>query len=79
MNHEPMYMKDWIVEIDDFAKRYGQGILSSAGSVSHQQALEKAEREYQKYRQLTVDELSQAERDYIDSIKTMQKQITVKK
>ncbi|MEG1886573.1 MAG: virulence RhuM family protein [Oscillospiraceae bacterium] len=75
MNHKPMYMKDWIGEIDDFAKRYGQGILLNAGAVSHQQALEKAGREYQKYQQRTADEQTPAERDYIDSIKTVQKQI----
>jgi len=28
---QPMYMKDWVVELDDFAARYGKGILSDAG------------------------------------------------
>lgn len=35
MQHQPMYMRDWIVELDDFSKRYGKGMLSSAGTVSH--------------------------------------------
>ena len=30
MQHKPMYMRDWVVELDDFAKRYGKGILLNA-------------------------------------------------
>jgi|GEM_PF-2876588 len=30
MQHQPMYMRDWVVELDDFAKRYGKGILPNA-------------------------------------------------
>ena len=33
MQRQPMYMKDWVVELDDFAKRYGQGILPGAGTL----------------------------------------------
>lgn len=34
MNHEPMCMRDWLPQVDDFAERYGKGILDSAGTVS---------------------------------------------
>jgi hypothetical protein len=73
MQHRPMYMKDWIIELDDFADRYGKGILSGAGTVSHKEALEKAEAEYEKYRKRLVDGLSPIERDYLASIKETQK------
>ncbi|OQB29022.1 MAG: hypothetical protein BWY09_03079 [Candidatus Hydrogenedentes bacterium ADurb.Bin179] len=75
MQHQPMYMRDWIVELDDFSKRYGKGMLSSAGTVSHQEALAKAEAEYKKYRQKTVGDLSPAERDFLTSIKETQKRL----
>jgi len=75
MQHKPMYMRDWVVELDDFAKRYGKGILPNAGMVSHQTALEKANAEYEKYRQRTIDELSPAECDYLASIKYAQKKL----
>ncbi|MCE5338419.1 MAG: virulence RhuM family protein [Methanomicrobiaceae archaeon] len=75
MQHQPMYMRDWIVELDDFSKRYGKGMLSSAGTVSHQEVLAKAEAEYKKYRQKTVGDLSPAERDFLISIKETQKRL----
>jgi len=79
MQHRPMYMRDWIVELDDFAKRYGKGILPNAGTVSHQTALEKVSVEYEKYRQRTIDELSPAERDFLASIKGTQKELEGKR
>ena len=75
MQHQPMYMRDWIVELDDFSKRYGKGTLSGAGTVSHQEALAKAEAEYTKYRQKTLGDLSPAERDFFASIKETQKRL----
>jgi hypothetical protein len=73
MQHQPMYMKDWIVELDDFAERYGKGVLKGAGTVSHKDALEKAEAEYEKYRKRIIDELSPVEREYLASIRDAQK------
>jgi len=75
MNHQPMYMKDWLAELDDFAKRYGQGVLENAGTVSHEIAMGKANAEYAKYRQKTQEELSPAERDFLASLKTAQKKL----
>ena len=79
MQHQPMYMKDWVVELDDFAKRYGKGILSGAGTISHQDALAKAEMEFKKYRQRLIDETTPVEREYLASIKGTQKKLERKK
>ena len=79
MQHQPMYMKDWVAELDDFAKRYGKGILPGAGSVSHQAALAKAKAEYKKYRRKMANELSPVERDFIENIKNTQRQLEGKK
>ena len=78
MQHTPMYMKDWIAELDDFALRYGKGILSDGGGISHKIALEKAEREYEKYRRKTIAELSKVERDFLENIKQTQKKLETK-
>lgn len=79
VNHQLMHMKDWLAELDDFANRYGKGILKTAGSVSHEAALEKALSEYEKYRTKTADELSPVEHDFLTSIKAIQKTIERKK
>ena len=79
MRHQPMYMKDWIVELDDFAKRYGKGVLPGAGTVSHDDALAKAEAEYSKYRKRTMDDPTPVERDYLASIKDTQKKLEGKR
>ena len=73
--HVPMYMKDWIAELDDFATRYGKGVLPGPGKVSHQQAVEHAESEYDDYLRRIADEPSPAELDYLDIIKATQKRI----
>ncbi len=79
MRREPMYMKDWVVEIDDFAQRYGQGVLIGSGSVSNKQAIIKAEKEYEKYKKLEDKLLSPVEKEYIDALKKTQKQIETSK
>ena len=79
MQHKPMYMKDWVSELDDFAERYGKGILQNAGTVSHKNALKKATQEYEKYKQRSVNELSKVEQDYIENIKQAQKKLEGKK
>ena len=50
LNHEPMYMKDWLVTIDDYLKMTRRDILRTKGTVTHKQALEKAHEEYEKYK-----------------------------
>ena len=75
MQHQPMYMKDWVVELDDFATRYGKGVLPGAGKISHQDALAKAEAEFEKYRQRLINETTSVEREYLANIKDTQKKL----
>ncbi|MCL2135383.1 MAG: virulence RhuM family protein [Candidatus Bathyarchaeota archaeon] len=75
MQHKPMYMKDWVGELDDFAKRYGKGVLSDAGVVSHKDAFAQAECEYVKYRQKTVAALTSVEQVYLAVLKDAQKKL----
>ena len=68
LNHEPMYMKDWLQTIDDYLKMTRREILTTKGGVSHQQAIEKAHAEYDKYKKKQDDNLSPVEKDFIKSI-----------
>ncbi len=59
----PMYMKDWIKKLHGFLQLNERGILTHAGKISHQLALEKAESEYEQYahnRQLATDKKGNA-------------------
>lgn len=75
MNHEHLYMRDWLPQVDDFAERYGKGVLKNAGSVSREAAIEKATKEYRKYCKRVEDLPSTAERDYLAAVKQAQKKL----
>lgn len=72
MNREPMYMKDWIETIDDYLKMTRRDILTHKGKVSHQQALEKAHIEYDKYSKKMNVQLAAVEQHFLESISTLE-------
>ncbi len=49
MRRIPMYMKNWIEKLHGFLKLNDRNILDHAGKISHQLALDKAEKEYDKF------------------------------
>ncbi|MBC8180527.1 virulence RhuM family protein [candidate division KSB1 bacterium] len=49
--HTPMYMKDWIVRLDNILQMNGRELLTHAGKISHQMALEKSNQELEKYKE----------------------------
>ncbi|MCL2522882.1 MAG: virulence RhuM family protein [Erysipelotrichales bacterium] len=65
---KPMYMSDWVKELERFIVYREKSTLSTAGSVSHEEATKIASNEYDKYILKTVDELTQAEKDFLDTI-----------
>lgn len=73
LDHEPMYMKDWLETIDDYLKMTRREILSTAGRISHSQALDKAHDEYKKYKQKEKDRLSLVEKHFLESIGELDK------
>ena len=73
LDHEPMYMKDWLETIDDYLKMTRREILSTAGRISHTQALDKAHDEYKKYKQKEKDRLSLVEKHFLESIGELDK------
>ena len=68
MEHKTMYMADYVEQLDKILLGTGKDVLEGAGSVSHKQALEKAEKEYQKYIQKN---LSPVEKAYLETIKNL--------
>lgn len=73
LNRKPMYMANWVEKLDEFINITGNQILQHSGKISHQQALEKANAEYEKYKEQTKNELSQVEKHFIDTIEATSK------
>ena len=71
MKHRPMYMSDYIQNLDNILSSTGEPLLVGAGKVSHTAAISKAEKEYRKYEQRT---LSPVEDAYLDTIKQINKE-----
>ncbi len=72
LEHKPMYMKDWIVKLDDFLKLSGRQLLTHTGKISHDNAIAKAIAEYDKFRQAHLDDPSPVERHFIEATKEIQ-------
>ena len=64
-----MTMNDWAAYLDRILTMSGEQLLQGSGSVSHEEAMEHATMEYRKYKQRT---LSDVERDYLFSIKSIE-------
>ena len=66
----PMTMGDWAKHLDGILISTGENLLSGNGTITHLQAMDKAQTEYKKYQ---VQTLSRVEQDYLDSIKLLEK------
>jgi hypothetical protein len=71
LNRKPMYMRDWIAKLEDFLRLGDRDILTHAGTVSHEQALRKAELEFEKFRVLQLARPSQVEKDFDEAVKKL--------
>ena len=71
IEHRPMYMRDYIAQLDAVLTSGGRKLLQDAGTVSHQQALEKAQAEYRKFQAQT---LSPVEKAYLETVKGLEKE-----
>jgi hypothetical protein len=72
---EPMYMRNWLELLDKFTNDFGFGVLEDSGKVGHDEAIEKAHREYDTYRAQLPDDLTEVEKAYLDSLREMQKKL----
>ncbi len=76
LEHKPMYMSDYIRQLDSVLTSGNRPLLEGAGSISHTQALEKATTEYRKYQKNT---LSPVEEAYLETLKETAKLVQRKK
>lgn len=70
MRHRPMHMSDYVEHLDRVLSSTGEQLLVGAGKVSHKQAMEKANQEYQRF---LVQNLSPVEKAYLQTIKEVEK------
>ena len=78
-DHKPMYMRDWIQKLDDFLRLSDKEILTHAGSISAKLAKEKADAEYDKFKERTANELTPVEIHFIEQFEREQKKLGNKK
>lgn len=70
LEHRPVYMMDYVKQLDTILQSTGRPLLKGSGSISHQEAMDKALAEYRKYQ---VKTLTKVEEDYLDSINALGK------
>ena len=72
LKHRPMYMEDYVRQLDNNIVSIGEELLTDGGTISHEEAMEKAIAEYRKYQ---VKTLSAVEQAYLESIKGVEKKV----
>ncbi|MEN7973526.1 MAG: virulence RhuM family protein [Verrucomicrobiota bacterium] len=73
LNRTPMTMGDWIGRLDQFLTMTGRELLDHAGMVSHEEAMEKAASEYEKYRLRILEEPTEVERHFVEAEEAVKK------
>ena len=71
IEHKPMYMSDYVEQLDSVLSSGKRKLLDGPGTISHEQAMKKAETEYRKYQVATLSPVEQA---YLESIKSAEKE-----
>lgn len=67
MNRTPLTMRDWVERLTQFLTMTGRELLTHAGKVSHEQALQKAHAEYDKYKAQLLAEPTEVEKDFVEA------------
>lgn len=76
IEHRPMYMSDYVEQLDSILVSGNRKLLKGSGTVSHVQAMKKAKEEYRKYQEIT---LSPVEEEYLKSINGVSKEVKKRK
>lgn len=74
-DHQPTTMQDWLGHLDRFIGALDAPLATGPGSVSYEQAWQKAETEYARYRERLDSDPSDVERAYLESIKHTQRKL----
>lgn len=75
MKKKPMYMKDYISQLDNLLSASDEQVLDGGGKISHKQAIDKAQEEYKKFQAKTLTEV---EKSYLATIKSIEKKVNKK-
>ncbi|MBC8185566.1 virulence RhuM family protein [candidate division KSB1 bacterium] len=73
LDRTPMYMADWIKQLEIFLKMTNKNILQHSGTISHQKAIEKAHTEYEIYKEKIKNRITQVEKDFMKQIENKTK------
>ena len=76
IEHKPMYMADYVEQLDSILTSGNRKLLEDSGKVSHDEAIKKAKTEYRKYQEIT---LSPVEEEYLKSVKGLEKEVKKRK
>ena len=71
LEEKPMTMNDWAKELDYFLTMNRKDILRDSGKISHAEAINYAKEEYKKYKNRMIEELSDVEYHYLESINNL--------
>lgn len=71
IEHRPMYMGDYVQQLDSVLTSGNRKLLQGSGTVSHTQAMDKAKTEYRRYQEKTVAPVEEA---YLDTLKSLEKE-----
>ena len=66
IEHRPMYMSDYVEQLDSVLSSGNRKLLTGSGKISHDEAMKKAKEEYRKYQEITLSPVEQA---YMETIK----------
>ena len=73
LDENPMKMQDWIEALDNQIVMTKRKILENNGKISHEQAIKKAEKEYDLYRQKQLENLKSDFDLFIQDVKKLEK------
>ena len=68
-------MQDWAVHLDRILTMSGENLLQGSGKICHEQSIEKATTAYKKYQEKT---LSEAEKNFLDSLRQLEEKMKKK-
>ncbi|WP_439256969.1 virulence RhuM family protein [Lonepinella sp. BR2271] len=78
IEERPMKMTDFVQELDRILMSTNRKVLTHSGSISHDQAIEKAKMEYRKYKARTLDDVEVAYLETISKLGKQAKKVTKK-
>ena len=73
LSRRPMHMQEWVGKLDDFLRLTERELLTHAGQISHEQALDRASEEFRKYRDSIANEPTAVDRDFVAAVDELKK------